>query len=102
MSQIIALEAPFLCPEIERQQERRFMYANNLPITNWSEFRELCRFWFAVQKRVASRPPWPRGMGSYQDRDVAFLSKRFFDAWIRCRQGQGYEILERPMLYVED
>ena len=101
MSEIIALEAPFLCPEIERQRERRFMYANNLLITNRGEFDELCSYWYAVLKRVAARLQWPRGMGSYQDRDVAFLSERFFDAWIRYRQNQGYKILERPMLYVE-
>ena len=95
-------ENRLVLPEIEQQKTNKFMYANNIFLTSWKQFDEMCQSWFSVLRTVASLLDWPRGLGEYQDRDIAFLSERFFDAWLRYKQRIGVTIVERPILFIDN
>jgi hypothetical protein len=75
------------------------LYANNLFVTSWGLFCELCELWFNYLARFADRltqhDPAP-----YNRRDIAFLSERTYDTCGRCRESVRTEIIELPIFYV--
>ncbi len=97
---LCAEKFPDIAKHMAAQHDRELLYACNLFVLSWPDFDALCAFWFALLEDFAATTPWPRGQGAYQDRDVAFLSERLFDAWIRHRQANGLALLELPIFFV--
>jgi SAM-dependent methyltransferase len=98
LNQCVALDSPLL-PFFIEQFSDHFLYANNMFIVSWALFSELCGFWFELLNSFVAKFP-ERQSSAYQHRDVAFLSERIFDAWIRYRKKCGNEIIELPILFV--
>jgi len=100
ITQCSATKNPLL-PFFLEQFSDHFLFANNLFILSWGLFSELCGFWFGILLPFAAKFP-DRLSGQYQHRDVAFLSERVFDAWIRYRKQLGSEIVELPILLLSE
>jgi len=72
------------------------LVSNNMFLMRWSDFDELCGFWFdvlfGIEKRLVYAAP-----SKYQARNLAFLSERVLDIYIRLlracarswKQGRG-------------
>jgi SAM-dependent methyltransferase len=90
-----------LLPFFLEQFSDHLLFANNLFILSWAMFSELCGFWFDLLGSFAAKFP-NAPSDAYQQRDVAFLSERVFDAWIRYRQKCGSEIVQLPILFVTE
>lgn len=97
-NQCVATDSPLL-PFFMEQFSDHFLFANNMFILSWALFSELCGFWFELLNAFVSKFP-ERQSSAYQHRDVAFLSERIFDAWIRYRKNCGNEIIQLPILFV--
>jgi hypothetical protein len=93
-----ATKSPLL-PSFLEQFSDHYLTANNMFILSWSLFSELCTFWFDILNAFVIKHP-ERQSTAYQHRDVAFLSERIFDAWIRYRTHQGNKIIALPIFYV--
>jgi SAM-dependent methyltransferase len=93
-----AVKNPLLPYFIEHFSDH-FLFANNMFVVSWDFFSELCGFWFEILVAVVGRIP-ERDARAYQRRDVAFLSERVFDAWVRYRKQLGSEVIEVPILFV--
>ncbi len=93
-----ACKSPLL-PFFIEQFSDHFLFANNMFVLSWALFSELCGFWFQILSSFAAKFPG-RPSSPYQHRDVAFLSERIFDAWIRYRKKCGSEIIQLPILFV--
>ncbi len=96
----VAVKSPLL-PFFMTQFSDNFLFANNMFVVSWDLFSELCGFWFEILGAVVGKIP-ERDASAYQRRDVAFLSERVFDAWVRFRKSLGSEVLELPILFVGD
>lgn len=92
---------PDIAPQFELHKKENALYSNNLFFLPWSDFCELCEFWFSILHTFCEEISWPLG-NHYQDRDVAFLSERLFDAWIRAKQSAGVHLDERSKLFIRD
>jgi hypothetical protein len=79
---LVALRRPEIARFMAAQFDRRMAYVTNLFVVCWRDFEELCELWFGVLEEFTHLVTWPRA-SDYQSRDVAFLSERIFDAWIR-------------------
>lgn len=89
-----------LLPGMLAHFSTHLLYSNNLFVTSWELFRELCEHWFSNLEPFAKNVR-PRDISDYQRRDIAFLSERIFDAWVRVRQQMGTEIVELPVFFLE-
>jgi hypothetical protein len=95
----LSVTYPELVPHITHQFSSYEMYANNMFITKWEWFDEICRIWFDVLKRFEATVS-PYRAGPYQNRDISFLAERIFDAWVRYKQSMGAAIIETPIYLV--
>jgi len=95
-----ATQSPLL-PFFMEQFSDHFLFANNMFVISWDFFSELCGFWFEILGVVVGKIP-DREAAAYQKRDVAFLSERVFDAWVRYRKELGSVVVEVPILFVGD
>ncbi len=99
VTNLIAHRHPYLGPHLAETYGAKTLYANNLFLTRWDHFDELCGLWFdvlgAFERSVPVRPE-----DRYQRRDVSFLAERVFDAWVRFRQAQGTRLVTVPILEI--
>ena len=65
------------------------MFANNMFILSSNLFDELCTFWFGVLLKFEADNQKPNGNDKIQSRDIAYLSERVFDIWIKKKIGEG-------------
>jgi hypothetical protein len=65
------------------------MFANNMFILSSNLFDELCAFWFGVLSKFEADNQKPNGNDKIQSRDIAYLSERVFDIWIKKKIGEG-------------
>jgi hypothetical protein len=74
-------------------------YGNNMFLMRWTDFDQLCRFWFdclfALDGKITSRSV------GYQRRTLAFLSERLFDIYVRGLRDAGRRVVEYPLFFVE-
>lgn len=100
MYQIIAEKKPELLPFVVRQFQKSSLYANNMFITNWENFDELCGLWFSILPQL--EPDSRDSTGNrYQKRDLAFLAERLFDIWIQRKQSEGVPVIETGIYFLE-
>jgi hypothetical protein len=97
---IINENYPELLPFVAEQFDDSFFYANNLFISTWGFFSNLCSVWFDILQRFTDAVPIRQGM-IYQNRDVSFLAERVFDIWIRYCRSRGLKIIHNPIVFVE-
>jgi SAM-dependent methyltransferase len=97
-NQVALSDSPLLGGFLEQFSTDR-LYANNLFVTSWDLFCELCEFWFTYLGRFADKLP-RRDTADYHQRDISFLSERIFDAWVRYRKSAGTEIIELPIFFI--
>jgi Domain of unknown function (DUF4422)/Glycosyltransferase 61/Methyltransferase domain len=98
---LVCSRFPRVAEHMASQFETSNLYAHNLFIMIWEGFDELCNFWFEILEEFTKLVDWPRE-DAYQSRDVAFLSERLFDAWIRFKQCDGQIFRELPVIFIEE
>jgi Domain of unknown function (DUF4422)/Methyltransferase domain len=96
----IALSDSPLLPGMLEHFSTHMLYANDLFITSWDLFCELCDFWFGYLTQFVEKFP-QRDTAEYHQRDVSFLSERIFDAWVRYRRRMQTEVIELPIFTLE-
>jgi len=78
-----------------------FMYSNNMFILSIKLFDELCEFWFDVLKKFEAAQPEPVASNEMQSRDIAFLSERVFDIWIKKKIAEGVKTSYVPIYNIQ-
>jgi hypothetical protein len=91
----------YLMPFVSQQLGTNAMYSNNLFVTSWPLFLDLCATWFDVLGEYERQTP-RHDASPYQNRDIGFLSERVFDIWVRYRRQRGTAIFEYPLYWVGD
>ncbi|MET4574916.1 DUF4422 domain-containing protein [Ottowia thiooxydans] len=99
ITNLIVERHPYLTPFLAESFGSKAFYANNLFVTHWEHFDELCSIWFDVLGIFDEKVP-ARVEDSYQRRDISFLSERIFDAWVRYRVSQGTRLVTLPILEI--
>ncbi|MBH1965666.1 MAG: DUF4422 domain-containing protein [Comamonadaceae bacterium] len=99
ITNLIVMRHPYLTPFLAESFQSKAFYANNLFVTHWDHFDELCSIWFDLLEIFDKKVP-ARVEDSYQRRDISFLSERIFDVWVRYRVSQGTRLLTRPILEI--
>ncbi|MBY4594073.1 DUF4422 domain-containing protein [Ottowia caeni] len=99
VTNLLVRSYPHLIPYLVESFSTRKLYANNLFITRWDHFEELCALWLDVLCEVEKNVP-VRTEDPYQRRDLAFLAERIFDIWVRYRAAQGTNLHAVPMLEI--
>jgi len=91
---------PDLLPYVAEHFGEKLLYANNMFITTWDNFDELCTLWFSILGALESE--FPKNSGSrYQRRDLSFLAERMFDIWIRQKIASGVPVVETGIYFVD-
>jgi hypothetical protein len=67
------------------------LYANNMFITSWKNFDEICQIWFTVLT-IFEYTVNNNGQNRYQRRDISFLAERIFTIWIHYKKHQGLKL----------
>lgn len=80
--------------------ESNELYANNMFITSWENFDELCQIWFRVLSIFESIPK-NKDANRYQTRDISFLAERIFTIWIHYKKAKGNNIMHIPIFHIE-
>ena len=99
VTNLIVRSHPFLIPHLAESFSTSKLYANNLFITRWDHFEELCTLWFDVLFEVERSVP-VRTEDPYQRRDLAFLAERIFDIWVRYRAARGTQLQAVPLFEI--
>lgn len=99
VTNLIARMHPHLTPYLAETCGANAFYANNLFLTRWDHFEELCELWFEVLGAFERSVP-VRTEDRYQRRDISFLAERIFDAWVRFRAAQGTKLVTVPILEI--
>ncbi|WP_028603309.1 DUF4422 domain-containing protein [Ottowia thiooxydans] len=99
VTNLITHRYPHLSPFLAESFGAGAFYANNLFITRWEHFDELCTIWFDVLAAFEEKVP-TRTEVRYQKRDIAFLAERIFDVWVRYRVAQGTRLITMPILEI--
>ena len=99
VTNLMARKAPHMLRHFIEGLGSEQLYANNLFITRWDHFEELCTLWFDVLGEFEKAVP-PRTHDRYQRRDVSFLAERVFDGWVRYRAAQGTILVTVPILEI--
>jgi len=76
------------------------LYANNMFITNWTNFDEICQIWFKVLTAFEEQKPVPNA-NRYQRRDISFLAERIFTIWVNYKKSQGATIRSIPFFHID-
>ena len=97
---LVTRHYPELSPFIMEHHTSNKLYANNIFITSWRNFDEMCTILFKILKEFEKMVPGNRA-GIYQNRDIGFLAERVFDLWLRRKQSTGTKIVEFPIFFVE-
>ena len=97
---LVTRHYPELSPFITEHFSSNKLYANNLIITNWPIFDEMCTILFEILKEFERVVPRDRA-DIYQNRDISFLAERVFDLWLRHKQSTGTKIIEFPIFLIE-
>jgi hypothetical protein len=74
-----------------------YLYCNNMFIMKADLFNNLCSFWFNVLFEFERNNPHPKSLVNNQGRDIAFLSERVFDIWIKQMIKEGYNVHYVPI-----
>ena len=69
----IANKYPCLVPFVESQFNTNLLYGNNIFVTNWALFDQICSLWFDLLRDFERAKP-PRN-NAYQGRDISFLRR---------------------------
>lgn len=76
------------------------LFSNNMFVTSWNNFNEICNIWFTVlsefEKRVNSYTD-----NRYQQRDISFLAERIFTIWVHYKKDQGLNLVHIPYFHIE-
>jgi hypothetical protein len=64
-------------------------------------FDELCEFWFDVLKKFEAAHPEPVASNEMQSRDIAFLSERVFDIWVKKKIAEGVKTSYVPIYNIQ-
>lgn len=99
LTNLIARTHPYLSPHLATTLSARTLFANNLFITRWDAFEELCNIWFGVLGAFEEQVP-VRTHNRYQRRDISFLAERLLDAWVRFRVAEGTRLVTVPILEI--
>jgi len=99
VTNLIARSHPHMSPHLAETFGANALYANNLFITRWDHFDELCELWFEVLGAFERSVP-VRTEDRYQRRDISFLAERIFDTWVRFRVAQGTKLVTVPILEI--
>jgi hypothetical protein len=91
---------PQYIPVIIEQAKTNHLYANNMFITTWKNFDELCSLWFDVLQDFEATNPGGRA-DRYQNRDISFLAERLFDLWVRQKRRAGTKLAETGIHLVQ-
>lgn len=97
---IISRRYPELMPFAVEHFNSNSLYANNMLVTCWPIFDELCTFLFHLLKDFEKIVPYDRA-STYQNRDISFLAERVFDLWLRYKQSTGTKIIECPIFLIQ-
>jgi hypothetical protein len=74
-----------------------YLYCNNMFVMKADLFERLCTFWFAVLFEFEKNNPSPKSSVNNQGRDIAFLSERVFDIWIKQMIKEGFSVYYSPV-----
>jgi hypothetical protein len=74
-----------------------FLYCNNMFVMKADLFDNLCSFWFNILFEFERNNPCPKSLVNNQGRDIAFLSERVFDIWIKQMIKEGYNVHYAPI-----
>lgn len=96
----IGEQRPDLLPYVAQQFRKNTLYANNMFITNWENFDELCDLWFSLLPRIEADIPVNTGT-RYQKRDMSFLAERLFDVWLQHKRSMGVSVIETGLYFLE-
>lgn len=76
------------------------IYSNNMFISSWRNFDEICNIWFTVllefEKKVINNND-----SRYQQRDISFLAERIFTIWINYKIKQGVNLVQIPYFHID-
>ena len=74
-----------------------YLYCNNMFIMKADLFDNLCSFWFDILFEFEHNNPHPKSLVNNQGRDIAFLSERIFDIWIKKMINEGCKVHYTPI-----
>ena len=97
---LISRYYPELMPFAVEHFNSNSLYANNMLVTCWPIFDELCTVLFHLLKEFERIVPSDRA-NTYQSRDISFLAERVFDLWLRHKQSTGTKIIECPIFFIQ-
>jgi hypothetical protein len=91
---------PFLSDSCQKVFESDLLFSNNIFITSWGNFDEICNIWFTIlsdfEKLIANDTD-----NRYQQRDISFLAERIFTIWIHYKKNQGVNLEYIPYFHLE-
>jgi hypothetical protein len=74
-----------------------YLYCNNMFVMKADLFDNLCSFWFNILFEFERNNPHPKSLVNNQGRDIAFLSERVFDIWIKQMIKEGCNVHYSPI-----
>ncbi len=98
--EILQEHFPELSESIPVIFESSELYANNMFITSWNNFDEICQIWFKVLT-IFEGLVVNKTQNRYQLRDISFLAERIFTIWIHYKKSQGKNIVNTPFFHID-
>lgn len=99
MYDLLEKARPDLLPYVAEQIQDHSFFANNMFMTSWANFDELCQLWFGVLTTLEAQITDNNG-SRYQRRDLAFLAERLFDIWMRQKIAGGTKLFETGVYFL--
>ncbi|QWD48421.1 DUF4422 domain-containing protein [Polynucleobacter paneuropaeus] len=91
---------PYLSESCQIVFESDLLFSNNMFITCWENFDEICNIWYTVlsdfEKLITIDTD-----NRYQQRDISFLAERIFTIWIHYKKNQGVNLVHIPYFHIE-